>query len=59
MSKISPKLSQLISVEVKALEDEAKNKGKQELRRTDIMLWKEVHEDYMHESKKEDVQRFD
>ena len=57
----SSKLSQLISVEVKASEDEAKkkNKRKQELRTTDVMLRKEAHEDYIHESKGQDVQRFD
>jgi predicted transcriptional regulator len=59
MSNNSSKLSQLISVEVKALEDEAKNRRKQELRTTDVMLRKEVHEDYIYESKREDVQRFD
>jgi hypothetical protein len=44
---------------VKASEDEAKNKRKQELRTTDVMLRKEVHEDYIHESKRQEVQRFD
>ena len=60
ISGSSSKLSRLISVEVKASEDEAKkNKKKQKLKTTDVMLREVVHEDYIHESKRDDVQRFD
>jgi len=59
ISKSSSRLSQLISVAAKASEDKAKNKMKQELRTTVLMLRNEVHEDYIHESKREDVQRCD
>jgi hypothetical protein len=59
MSKSSSELSQLISVEAKASEDEAKNKRKLEVRTTVVMLRKEIHEDYIHESKRKDVQKFD
>jgi hypothetical protein len=59
ISKSSSRLSQLISVAAKTSEDEAKNKTKQELRTTVVMLRKEVHEDYIHESKRKDVQRCD
>ena len=36
-----------------------KYKRKQELRTTDVMRRKDVHTDYIHVSKGEDVQRFD
>jgi hypothetical protein len=59
MSESSSKLSQLITVEAKASEDKAKNKRKQELETTEVMLRREVYEDYIHESKRKDVQKFD
>jgi hypothetical protein len=58
-SKSPSKLSQLISVESKASEEEAKSKRKQELGTTVVMPRKEVYEDYINESKRKDVQRFD